>query len=476
MSTGHAIEVSGLTQELRRPPGRRRRVVRRPAGNRHRVPRTERRGQVDHHADDGRAHPADGRAGHRRSAVTTPTCPTRAGRSASCSTPRPSTRAAPAGRSSPSRSRSMGLAPGRVDEMLELVGLTPAEAGRRVGNYSLGMRQRLGIAHALLGDPAVLILDEPANGLDPAGIRWMRGLLRGLRRPRWHRAAVLAPAARGRGHRRRAGRHRPRQDRRPGRQERTARLRRHPGARRRRPGTGHGTADAGIAFTAAADGGYLTQAPADQVAGAASAAGAALVELRPAEGAGLEDMFLRLTADTHERTHRTSATMTAYLADHSHRPPIAPGRPAYPSPGFSGRAPQAGRHPGRPLAADRHRRDHAAGGGRHAPHRRSRGPHLREVRRLHPDPAEDPAPRPGHPHHHHRMEPAHRAGDVHPGARPQAGAAGQGRRDAAPGPHGDRDHLRVRPPPATSWASPCATATGAGPSARAASSTSRWSC
>jgi ABC-2 type transport system ATP-binding protein len=72
-----------------------------------------------------------------------------------------------------------GLPARRADETLALVGLTPA-AGRKFKGYSLGMRQRLGIAAAMLGDPRVLILDEPANGLDPEGIRWMRDLLKGL--------------------------------------------------------------------------------------------------------------------------------------------------------------------------------------------------------------------------------------------------------------------------------------------------------
>ncbi|MET8086979.1 ABC transporter ATP-binding protein [Micromonospora sp. NPDC005194] len=72
-----------------------------------------------------------------------------------------------------------GLPKSRADEALELVGLTPA-AKRKFKGYSLGMKQRLGIAAAMLGDPRVLILDEPANGLDPEGIRWMRGFLKNL--------------------------------------------------------------------------------------------------------------------------------------------------------------------------------------------------------------------------------------------------------------------------------------------------------
>jgi ABC-2 type transport system ATP-binding protein len=75
--------------------------------------------------------------------------------------------------------QAAGIGRSRVDEVLGLVGLADV-AGRKVGGFSLGMRQRLGLAAALLGDPGVLVLDEPANGLDPEGIRWMRGLLRSL--------------------------------------------------------------------------------------------------------------------------------------------------------------------------------------------------------------------------------------------------------------------------------------------------------
>jgi len=74
---------------------------------------------------------------------------------------------------------SQGLAARRADEVIEMAGLTPA-ARRRAGGYSLGMRQRLGIAAALLGDPPIIMLDEPFNGMDPEGIFWMRGFLRSL--------------------------------------------------------------------------------------------------------------------------------------------------------------------------------------------------------------------------------------------------------------------------------------------------------
>jgi ABC-2 type transport system ATP-binding protein len=91
--------------------------------------------------------------------------------------------AVPAGRSAAAHlaalARSNGLPDVRVRAVLDEVGLAGV-ARRRVGGFSLGMKQRLGIAAALLGDPAVLIFDEPVNGLDPEGIRWARGLFRGL--------------------------------------------------------------------------------------------------------------------------------------------------------------------------------------------------------------------------------------------------------------------------------------------------------
>lgn len=82
-----------------------------------------------------------------------------------------------------------GASRDRVEDLLELVGLAPA-AGRRVGTYSLGMKQRLSLATALLGDPRILVLDEPSNGLDPEGILWLRSTLRSLARE--GRTVVLA--------------------------------------------------------------------------------------------------------------------------------------------------------------------------------------------------------------------------------------------------------------------------------------------
>jgi ABC-2 type transport system ATP-binding protein len=197
----------------------------------------------------------------------------------------------------------MGLPGVRVAEMLELVSLTETEANRRVGNYSLGMRQRLGIATALVGDPAVLILDEPANGLDPAGIRWMRDLLRDyadqggtvlLSSHLLHEIEIIADdiVMIGRGRIVCQG---SKED-----------LLRAAGAvvRARDIGALQGALDAaGLAWTAAGDGSLRSDADVSDIGLAAHHAGVPVTELRTADSGGLEEMFLELTADTQrERT------------------------------------------------------------------------------------------------------------------------------------------------------------------------------
>src|SRR5689334_420060 len=193
---------------------------------------------------------------------------------------------------------TMGLPRTRVDEMLELVSLTPTEAKRRVKNYSLGMRQRLGIAHALLGDPKILILDEPANGLDPAGIRWMRDLLADfasqggtvlLSSHLLHEIEVIADdlVVIGNGRIVAAG----------SKEELLAAagtLARSTSPRN----LAHALERAGIPSTLAGDGSVRTDADPARVGAVALTAGIALTELRSTEGTGLEDMFLSLTADT----------------------------------------------------------------------------------------------------------------------------------------------------------------------------------
>jgi ABC-2 type transport system ATP-binding protein len=189
----------------------------------------------------------------------------------------------------------LGLRRADADRMLDRVGLAHA-AGRRVGEYSLGMRQRLGIAVALLGDPAALVLDEPANGLDPEGIRWMRELLQDFaaRGGTVLLSSHLLTEV----------------------QQTVDRLVVIGGGRVVAQGgldellTSSGTyvrgldpvglaaaiERAGLAITSAADGALVVDATGEQVGRAATAAGQVVVELRANDGAGLEDLFFRLTS------------------------------------------------------------------------------------------------------------------------------------------------------------------------------------
>jgi ABC-2 type transport system ATP-binding protein len=194
--------------------------------------------------------------------------------------------------------RTMGLPRTRVEEMLHRVALTDGEADRRVRNYSLGMRQRLGIATALIGDPEVLVLDEPANGLDPGGIRWMRDLLREyadhggtvlLSSHLLHEIEVIADDIVVIGNGRIVS------------QGTKSELLQSAGTVvRSRAGADLATAlvAAGIEVTQAADGALRTEATTEQVGEVARVAGIALVELRGADSTGLEDMFLELTSET----------------------------------------------------------------------------------------------------------------------------------------------------------------------------------
>jgi ABC-2 type transport system ATP-binding protein len=189
----------------------------------------------------------------------------------------------------------LGVPRARVTQMLELVDLPPAAATKRVGDYSLGMRQRLGLAHALLGDPAVLVLDEPANGLDPEGIFWMRGLLRdfadrgGTVLLSSHLLREIEAIA---DHLVMIGNGRIAAD--GSKQELLA---------------GSGTlvrgldpellsaalVRAGISITPAAGGALLVDVEPVEVGKAAAAAGVVLTELRAADGGGLEELFLSVT-------------------------------------------------------------------------------------------------------------------------------------------------------------------------------------
>lgn len=209
--------------------------------------------------------------------------------------------------------RFMGLPRDRVEEMLELVSLTRQEASRRVRDYSLGMRQRLGIATALIGEPQVLILDEPANGLDPAGIRWMRGLLRDyadrggtvlLSSHLLHEIEVVADDLVVIGDGRIVA------------QGAKSDLLRSAGSMLRttdRDVLTRALLDAGITSTPVGPDGLLAHAETTQVGPIAFAAGVPLLELRQADGAGLEEMFLALTAETQRDAtspHRSQGAVT----------------------------------------------------------------------------------------------------------------------------------------------------------------------
>jgi ABC-2 type transport system ATP-binding protein len=190
----------------------------------------------------------------------------------------------------------LGVERDRVPELLGRVGLPANAAKKRVGNYSLGMRQRLGIAQALMGEPRVLILDEPANGLDPEGIFWMRELLRDfadragtvlLSSHLLREVEVIADQLIVIGDGKIVA------------QGSKAELLSASGTfvRARDPEALYdGLVAAGIGTTRSPDGTLVADAEPEAVGVIAAELGCALIELRPADGGGLEQLFLTLTA------------------------------------------------------------------------------------------------------------------------------------------------------------------------------------
>jgi ABC-2 type transport system ATP-binding protein len=191
----------------------------------------------------------------------------------------------------------MGVESDRVGGLLSSVGLESSAARKRVRQYSLGMRQRLGIAHALLGDPEVLILDEPANGLDPEGMRWMRGLLRDfadrggtvlLSSHLLHEIEALADRVVVIGN---------------------GRILTQGSLDELLAGSGtlvratdehalrRALRDAHVDIRKADDGGFVVDSEPDVVGQAALHGGVVLTELRPADRGGLEELFFALTSN-----------------------------------------------------------------------------------------------------------------------------------------------------------------------------------
>jgi ABC-2 type transport system ATP-binding protein len=190
-----------------------------------------------------------------------------------------------------------GIEPARADQLMEFVGL--GSAGRRaVGGYSLGMRQRLSVAGALLGDPEILVLDEPANGLDPEGIRWLRDFLRSFAADGgtvFISSHVLGEVAQLADevviiHRGRLVAQEPLEALRA--RSTAGSVVRSPDAERLR----ERLAAAGLDAAAETDGRLRVAAPPERVGEVAAAAGVVLHELRPEE-ASLEEVFLELTAE-----------------------------------------------------------------------------------------------------------------------------------------------------------------------------------